>query len=321
MGAMEPYDNSLVEPIEMRMIRPSQFPTRSPDLKNSPELESLKTSIMEHGLLQPIIVRPLAHGFEIVAGHRRFAACKSLRWRFIPCKIMEFADKQAYEIQLTENLQRKTIDPVEEALSYQRYVIDFGWGGISELGRRIGKSEEYVSHRMQLLKLPEEVREKVTSRILGVSQALELADARLGAQAQEMMAQEIIDNKMTVKQIRRVKSELKQAEAFDYSGLGPVVPDGQKKGEEGGPGRHGDDGAADAGSAREAAIIKRSILALRIALSRLDALVEDASKGDGGPRGNVELVQFLMETRRQAHAMIDDAIRYKRRQCSGGRRR
>jgi ParB family chromosome partitioning protein len=122
--------------------------------------------------LQPILIRPLEHGFEIVAGHRRFQACRTLRWRFIPSKIRELSDKQAYEIQLTENIQRKSMDPIEEAEAFRRYVIDFGWGGVSELARKICKSEEYVSHHMQLLKLPDEIKHKIMNNSLNVSQAI-----------------------------------------------------------------------------------------------------------------------------------------------------
>ena len=114
---MDYIDNSIVEPIELRMIKPSNFAVRHTLSPKSPELSSLKTSISEHGLLQPIVIRPLEHGFELVAGHRRFAACRSLRWRFISCKIRDLSDKQAYEIQLTENIQRKSMDPIEEAIS------------------------------------------------------------------------------------------------------------------------------------------------------------------------------------------------------------
>lgn len=303
---MASYDNSLVEPIEIRMIRPSQFLTRNPDPKNSPELEGLKKSIKDHGLLQPIIVRPLERGFEIVAGHRRFAACKSLHWRHILCKIVEFTDKQAYEIQLTENLQRKTLDPIEEAMSYQKYVVDFGWGGISELAKHIGKSEEYVSHRMQLLKLPETVRNNVEQHVLGVSQALELTDASLSARTQEL-AQEIIDNKMTIKQIRQLKNEMKQAaDGFDYSGMAPE--DASDEQAASAQRRH-----ASAAAKKEAVIIKRSVLALRIALSRVDELIDDASKI--GPQDKVELIQFLMNVRMQTHTMIDDTLKYKREHC------
>src|SRR5919206_1897699 len=171
---MEFVDTSIVEQIEMKMIRPSQFAIRDRFQKMAPEDDTLICSIREHGLLQPILIRPLVHGFEIVAGHRRFKACRSLRWRFIPCKLREMSDKQAYEIQLTENIQRKSMDPIEEAEAFRRYVIDFGWGGVSELAKKIGKSEEYVSHHMQLLKLPEEIKQKIVSNSLKVSQAIEI---------------------------------------------------------------------------------------------------------------------------------------------------
>src|ERR1051325_4762957 len=171
---MEFVDTSIVEQIEMKMIRPSQFAVRDKFQKMNADTETLAASIHEHGLLQPILIRPLDNGFEIVAGHRRFQACRSLRWRFMPCKIREMSDKQAFEIQLTENIQRKSMDPMEEAEAFRRYVMEFGWGGVSELAKKIGKSEEYVSHRLQLLKLPESIREQIAQNRLNVSQAIEL---------------------------------------------------------------------------------------------------------------------------------------------------
>ncbi len=286
---MEAYDDSLVEPIELRMIRPSKFPVRYPD-PDSADMTSLKSSIREHGLLQPIVIRPLEHGFEIVAGHRRFAACKSLRWRFIPCKIRELSDMQAYEIQLTENLQRKTMDPIEEAEAYQKYVIDFGWGGVSDLGKKIGKSEEYVSHRMQLLSLPEGVRERVISSELSVSQALELTGVDSAARTE--FADSIVDNKMTVKQIRVLKSRMK-AETED-SLSAPAKSRGDQ-------------------------IARKSALALKITLSRIDELIESAHAAS--PRERADLIKFLMGIRRQTHSMIDDALRYKRDLAKKSRRR
>ena len=112
---MEFVDTSIIEQIEMKMIRPSSFAVRDKFQKYCEDDESLIISIREHGLIQPILIRPLSHGFEIVAGHRRYQACKSLRWRFIPCKIREMTNKQAFEIQLSENIQRKSMDPIEEA--------------------------------------------------------------------------------------------------------------------------------------------------------------------------------------------------------------
>ena len=87
---MEVFDTSIVEQIEMKMIRPSNFAVRD-KFQESLEMEPLMSSIKEHGLLQPILIRPKLNGFEIVAGQRRFSACKSLRWRYIACKIRELS--------------------------------------------------------------------------------------------------------------------------------------------------------------------------------------------------------------------------------------
>lgn len=280
---MEIVDNSIVEPIELRMIRQSKFPVRYKLPKNTTEFTNLKSSINEHGLLQPIVIRPLEHGFEIVAGHRRFAACKSLRWRFIPCKIRDFSDKQAYEIQLTENIQRKSMDPIEEAEAYQKYVNEFGWGGVSDLAKKIGKSEEYVSHRMQLLKLPANMREKIAQSDLSVSQALELTN--VDASLKSEFVDEIVNNKLTVKQIRTMKKNFTPE---------PDLYTPRKN-----------------NNSKSINLIKKSNLALKVTLSRLDDLIEDAHGINS--KQKVELIEFLMSLRLKTHSMIDETIKFKKK--------
>jgi ParB family chromosome partitioning protein len=280
---MEVFDNSIVEQIELRMIRPSKFLIRYDDAKNSPEFINLKTSIKENGLLQPIVIRPLEHGFEIVAGHRRFSACKSLRWRFLPCKIREFSDKHAYEIQLTENIQRKSMEPFEEAEAYQKYVVDYGWGGMCDLAKKIGKSAEHVSHRMQLLKLPKNIQEQILNNNLSVSQALEITTT--DSSVKNELVDEIVNNKLTVRQIRKMKNEL--SEKKDQVGY--------KK----------------EGKSKELNIIRKSTLALKVTLSRIDDLIDDAHKIP--PSKRVGLIEYLMDIRRKTHAMIDDSIQCKKR--------
>jgi len=240
------------------------------------------TGIREHGLLQPIVIRPVDHGFEIVAGHRRFVACKSLRWRFIPSKIRDLSDKHAYEIQLTENIQRKSMDPIEEAEAYQKYVNEFGWGGVSDLGRKIGRSEEYVSHRMQLLKLPDDVRDRIVHNDLSVSQALELTN--VDASMKSDLVDEIVSNNLTVKQIRVMKRKA-QKERDAYK----PVP---KK------------------NSKSLSLAKKTVLTLRISLSRIDDLIEDAHGLD--PAKRVDMIKFLMGLRLQIHSMIDETIKFKK---------
>lgn len=279
---MEYIDSSVVEQIEMKMIRPSQFAIRDKYQKNDPDFETLVNSIREHGLLQPILIRPLATGFEIVAGHRRFQACRTLRWRFISAKIREMSDKQAYEIQLTENIQRKSMDPLEEAEAFRRYVVDFGWGGVSELARKIGKSEEYVSHHMQLLKLPDEIKEKIASNSLNVSQAMEIAQTP--EEKQSIIVQHVMNDKLTVRQIRELKNALKEERDLEMI----VSPNTQKS----------------------PIIARKTYLTLKITLSRLDGLINEVHT-TVEPDQRAEIINFLMGIRLKIHSMIDESIRFR----------
>jgi ParB family transcriptional regulator, chromosome partitioning protein len=283
--AVEYIDTSIVEQIEMKMIRPSQFAVRDEFVKDGAQDLTLADSIKEHGLLQPVLVRPLSHGFEIVAGHRRFQTCRTLRWRFIPCKIREMSDKQAFEIQLTENIQRKSMDPIEEAEAFRRYVLDFGWGGVSELARKIGKSEEYVSHRIQLLKLPTDIKEQIIRSNINVSQALELTNMPLDRQAE--IVNYVMNSSPTVKQIREVKALIKD----DISDQAPRRGDLSKK-------------------VCVLRTTKKTSLTLKLTLARIDQLIEEIHKTVEAEQ-RAEILNFLMGLRLKIHNMIDECIRFK----------
>ncbi|HEX7258365.1 MAG TPA: ParB/RepB/Spo0J family partition protein [Nitrososphaeraceae archaeon] len=281
-------DTSIVEQIEMKMIHHSSFAVRDKFQRYSEDNESLVTSIREHGLIQPILIRPLSHGFEIVAGHRRYQACKSLRWRFIPCKIRELTDKQAFEIQLSENIQRKSMDPIEEAEAFRRYVIDFGWGGVSDLAKKIGKSEEYVSHRIQLLKLPEEITKKIASQLLNVSKAIEISSIPIEKQSQ--IVGEIIENNLSVKRIRELKMILRNNVTEDCTDNELVNNKNY--------------------ISKSLKITKKASLSLKVNLARIDNLIEEAQISIE-PENRTEITNFLMELRIRIHELIDDTIKFK----------
>lgn len=107
------------------MIKPSKSALRT---DNGP-MNGLMLSIEDKGLLEPIIVRPAGDGFEVVAGMRRFEACKKLGWRRIPAHVVELTDREAFEVSLLENIQRETLNPIEEARAFRNYVEEFGYGG------------------------------------------------------------------------------------------------------------------------------------------------------------------------------------------------
>lgn len=285
---MEFVDTSIIEQIEMKMIRPSSFAVRDKFQKYCEDDESLIISIREHGLIQPILIRPLSHGFEIVAGHRRYQACKSLRWRFIPCKICEMTNKQAFEIQLSENIQRKSMDPIEEAEAFRRYVIDFGWGGVSDLAKKIGKSEEYVSHRIQLLKLSEETQKKIASNMLNVSKAIEISTIPIEKQSQ--IVGEIIKNNLSVKRIRELKMILRDNITEDYTNIGFANGNNYLS--------------------KSLKITKKASLSLKVTLARIDNLIEE-SQISIEPEQRTEIINFLMELRIRIHELIDDTIKFK----------
>ena len=280
------FDTSIVEHIEMKMVRPSQFSIRD-KYNDHQEVESLISSIKEHGLLQPILIRPYQNSFEIVAGHRRFYACKSLRWRHIPCKIRELSDKQSFEIQITENIQRKSMSALEEAEAYRKYVQDLGWGGVTELSRKIGKSEEYVSHRIQLLKLPQDVKEKIMLNKLSISQALELTN--LSHENMIHFTEHIIENELTIRQIREVKSVFSKEKIAIDDLLNNDI---------------------SSKSAKTLKVAKKTSLALKITLARLDSIIEEVQL-TFEPAQSTDIISFLMDLRLNIHSLIDDTIRFK----------
>ncbi len=283
---MDFAESSVVEQIEMNMIRESQFAVREKFQAIDKDFEPLVNSIREHGLLQPILIRPFANGFEIIAGHRRFHACRSLRWRFISAKIRELSDKQAYEIQLTENIQRKSMDPIEEAEAFRRYVIDFGWGGVSELARQIGKSEEYVSHHLQLLKLPDDIKLRVSSKSLKISQAIEIAVVPAGSQPK--LLNQILNNNLTVRQIRQLKSVLK----VDEEDLGDEIVSSLRA------------------HSKTFTIAEKTSLTLKITLTRLDNLINEVHTTVEAEQ-RAEIIDYLMGVRLRIHSLIDESIRFK----------
>jgi ParB family chromosome partitioning protein len=288
------FDQGLIEYLEIGSIRPSKLGVRTRFYERTKESLELENSIKTHGLLQPIIVRPDEHGFEIVAGHRRYRACKELRWRHMPCNIIELSDREAFEMQLIENIQRKSMDPLEEAESFRRYVAEMGWGGISDLARKIGKSEEYISQHLQMLKLPNNIKDQILGNKLKVSHALELLT--LPEEVKSDLAETIVEQKMTVKQVREFKR---------------IVFNGKKD-------------EADITLERihrnpTSTILKKTQLLLKIQLRRLDDLIEEVNTTVTDTNERASLIRCLMRLRVRTHSMVDYLIELNHVQGGNGK--
>ena len=273
--------DEIVEWVEIVLIQPTNHSLR----RDYGTVNDLVDSIRQHGLLQPLIVRPCANKLELVCGQRRLAACKILRWKTIPCIVREIGEKEAFEISLAENLQRKTLNPIEEASAFKQYVHFAGWGSVQQLGLKIGKSPEYVSHRISLLRLPDEVQRDVECGRIPVSSAYEL----LGIRSDEMKVQlskEISQAKLSSKSVRRTVKAFRQTEVTDYSTRNHLFKDPLT------------DSEAGSNSLRAA------VLVYKVTLARLDKIIEDCRDEPTQKR--------LLTQRYFVHSLIDDCLKIQR---------
>jgi ParB family transcriptional regulator, chromosome partitioning protein len=191
-----------IEDIDISQIKESQNIFR----RNEADLQELCSSIQQKGLLQPVLVRTLENHYEIVAGKRRFRACKSLGWKKVACHVIELDDKDAFEISLVENIHRKTLSPIEEADAFKAYISDFGWGGVSDLATKIGKSKSYVTKRIKLLNLPSDVIHSIITRKIDVSVAEELFQVK-DQNKQSLLANLISNRRLSMRMTRKFIKE------------------------------------------------------------------------------------------------------------------
>jgi len=137
-------------------------------------LDELAASIREHGVLQPVLVRP--HGpnqFQLVAGERRWRAARRAGLATIPALVEELDDDVALEIAIIENLQREDLSPLEEASMYDRMIKDHGYS-VRKLAQKLGKDKGYLENRLRLADAPQEIRDLVSVRKDTLSHAYEL---------------------------------------------------------------------------------------------------------------------------------------------------
>lgn len=180
-------------------------PNRSQPRKEFDEkaLSELAESISKHGLLQPLLVRPLPlGGYQIVAGERRYRACRMAGVTEVPVIIRELGDTETMEIALIENLQREDLTPIEEALGYQVLIDEHGFSQ-EEVAQSVGKSRPAITNTLRLLKLPQSILDLVSDGKISAGHAralLTLEDEKL----MQELAEEIIKKDLSVRQVEKI---------------------------------------------------------------------------------------------------------------------
>ena len=282
-----------MDDIYIHKINPSADLLRRPDLnekggEGNEDNNDLTVSIKEKGLLQPILVRPKRSGFEIVAGNRRMLACKKLGWKKITCHIIDVDDKTAFEISLSENLQRKNLSPIEEAEAFKAYIADFGYGGVSELASRIGKSPSYITRRVKLLDLHPDIIDSIANTAINTSIAQELSyvqNKSVQPKLATLVTKQGLSYRETRELLKNYQSDPVYAIRLEDKEITGLIQDSVEK--------------------RKSAINK-SIIVLRIAADRLVTIIEDMEN-------DWFFKEILMHHKNAVNQQIDILIREKRK--------
>ena len=174
-------------------------------------LEELADSIRQHGVLQPLLVRPLPNGaYQLVAGERRWRASRLAELKEVPVIIKELTDTEAMEIAIIENLQREDLNPIEEAEGLQTLIDKCGFTQ-EEVATSVGKSRPAITNALRLLKLPEDVREMTKKGEISAGHARALLSFDNQALMQEGAAK-IVSDKLTVRDVEKLAKRPKTAE-------------------------------------------------------------------------------------------------------------
>jgi ParB family chromosome partitioning protein len=165
-------------------------------------LADLASSIREHGVLQPILVRPAGepHHYQLVAGERRWRAAKAAELAVIPALIEQLDDETALEIGIIENLQREDLSPLEEAMIYDRMTHEHGYS-VRRLAQKIGKDKGYVENRLRLAGAPTEIKQLVSLRKDTLSHAYELLKVE-DAKKRRKLAEQVASGELSLVKLR-----------------------------------------------------------------------------------------------------------------------
>ncbi len=204
--SIEPTEDTKAQGIsfvDINNIKPNEKqPRKSFDEE---KLEELATSIKEHGLIQPVILRKAEIGYEIVAGERRWRACRKAGLKEIPCIVKELTDEQNMLMAIIENMQREDLNPIEEAEGLNQMIVSFGMTQ-EQVSKSVGKSRPYITNALRLLKLPEAVKNFVSEGKLTTGHARAIAG--IGDPEKQLeLAKLVLEKNLSVRELEKLIKE------------------------------------------------------------------------------------------------------------------
>lgn len=197
-----------VRNIDIARIRPN--PAQPRQIFDEEALGELAASIAERGVLQPILVRPVDDGFELIAGERRWRAAQRAQLHEIPAIIREFDEESRAEVALIENIQRENLNAIEEAEAYRRLISGYGHSQ-DVVGKLVGKSRSHVANLLRLLELPDPVRLMLLRGDISMGHARAIATAP----DPEALAKEIVEGDLSVRQAEHLAKRVRPGPGHD----------------------------------------------------------------------------------------------------------
>lgn len=203
----EAKPNEIVE-IKISEIRSNPYQPRK--IFDEEALNELASSIIEHGIVQPIIVKKSIKGYELVAGERRTKAAKIAGLETVPAIVKDFDDEQMMEIALIENIQRENLNPIEEAMAYDSILRSSNITQ-DELAKKFGKSRSYITNSLGLLRLPDDTKKYVEDNKLSMSHARALSKLEDNDQINRL-ANKIVNENLNVRAIENITRDIHDQE-------------------------------------------------------------------------------------------------------------
>ena len=208
----EHKEKELVIEMDIESLTPNLFQPRKNFDKE--KMEELKGSIKKHGIIQPIVVRKMANGYEIVVGERRLKAAKEIGLKKIPAIIKTFNNEKSLEIALVENIQREDLNPVEQANAFKRLIDEFNLTQ-QELAEATGKSRALVANTIRLLKLNPEIQKNISEGKISFGHAKLLLSIE-DEEVQRAVCDRIIANDLSVRDTERLIKNIEKAQKKQF---------------------------------------------------------------------------------------------------------